>query len=158
MNSGLHHTQANGIIFTPLKKDTVYQQNANLMEKSKVLVIDDDPTTCNLLETVLQMENYQTTAVNSIGNGDIVSLLQGEKPQLLILDFHLDGEEALKYILSIRANSDWKELPIVITSAIDRRQDCMDAGANEFVLKPFNWQEIIDSINKVRNNFMQQEV
>ncbi len=158
MNKRLHHAQANGIIFTSNNNFAVHQQESGLMGNLKVLVIDDDPTTCNLLETVLQMEEYETTAVNSIGNGDIFSLLKEEKPHLLILDFHLDGEDALKYVSNIRANSAWKNLPILITSAIDRRQDCLEAGANEFVLKPFNWQEIIDSINKVRTDFIQQEV
>ena len=158
MNKRLHHAQANGIIFTSNNKFTVHQQKTELMENLKVLVIDDDPTTCNLLETVLQMEAYQTKAVNSIGNGDIFSLLRDEKPDLLILDFHLDGEEALTYIAAIRTSQDWQDLPILITSAIDRRQDCIETGANEFVLKPFNWQEIVDSINKVRNDFIQQEV
>ena len=120
MNKRLHHAQANGIIFTSNNNFAVHQQKSELMENLKVLVIDDDPTTCNLLETVLQMEEYQTTAVNSIGNGDIFSLLKEEKPQLLILDFHLDGEDALKYVSNIRANSAWAltAVPIILATFI----------------------------------------
>lgn len=128
------------------------------MDNLKVLVVDDDKITCNLLETVLQLENFQTASVSKIANGDIVSLLNQEAPHFLILDFHLNGEEALKYIASVRSNTAWQALPIIITSAIDRRRDCLDAGANEFVLKPFNWQKIVDSVNQVRDQVMQQEV
>ena len=128
------------------------------MDNLKVLVVDDDKITCNLLETVLQLENFQTASTNNIVNGDIISLLNRETPHFLILDFHLNGEDALKYIASVRSSAAWQALPIIITSAIDRRRDCLDAGANEFVLKPFNWQKIVDSVNQVRDQVMQQEV
>ena len=124
----------------------------------KVLVVDDDSTTLNLLETVLRMEAFQTAATSAIDREGIIPLLNLEIPQILVLDFHLDGKEALEYITAIRGDSVWKNLPILITSAIDRRQDCLNAGANDFILKPFNWQEIIVSINRVRDKSVQKEV
>lgn len=124
----------------------------------KVLVVDDDPTTCNLLETVLQLESFQTSAVSTIGAEGIVSLLQLKTPHILVLDFHLDGTEALEHIVAIRADPVWEDLPILITSAIDRRQDCLDAGANDFILKPFNWQEIIKRIHRIRKVSNEKEV
>jgi len=128
------------------------------MTMLKVLVVDDDSTTLNLLETILRMEAFQTATTSAIGREGIIPLLNLEIPQILVLDFHLDGTEALEYITEIRSDSVWKDLPILITSAIDRRQDCLNAGANDFILKPFNWQEIIDSINRVRDNSVQKEV
>ena len=139
-------------------KTPMTQPGLESMDNLKVLVIDDDKTTCNLLETALQLENFQTASVSKIANGDMVALLNQQSPHFLILDFHLNGEEALKYIVAIRSSPRWQTLPIIITSAIDRRRDCLDAGANEFVLKPFNWQEIIDSINRVRDQITEQEV
>jgi DNA-binding response OmpR family regulator len=125
------------------------------MKKLKILVVDDDATTCSLLETALQMENYQTASVNRVKKGDIISLLNRETPHILILDFHLGTEETLKYVTFIRANDDWEHLPILITSAIDRRQDCLAAGADGFILKPFNWQGMTESVNEIRNRFNQ---
>jgi DNA-binding response OmpR family regulator len=120
------------------------------MEKEKVLIIDDDPMTCNLLETILQMENYQTASAT--GFGDILTLLDKEQPGILILDFHLGKQETLEQVPLIRTNGVWQHLSIVMTSAIDRRQDCLEAGADEFILKPFNWQEMIKIVNKIRNS------
>jgi DNA-binding response OmpR family regulator len=125
---------------------------------SKVLVIDDDPATCNLLETVLQLESFQTSAVSAIDGEGIVPVLHLEEPHVLVLDFHLDGTEALEHIAAIRADPVWEDLPILITSAIDRRQDCLEAGADDFILKPFNWQEIIKRIHRIRKNSTQKEV
>ena len=118
----------------------------------KVLVIDDDPTTCNLLETILQMEAYETRAISKIGHGGIISVLNGEAPHILVLDFHLDGKEALEYVKDVRDDPLWKDLPILVTSAIDRRQAVLSAGANDFILKPFNWEEIIAAIQNIRDN------
>jgi len=120
------------------------------MKMVKTLVVDDDPMTCSLLETILQMENYQTASVT--GFNDIIALLDKEQPHILILDFHLGPAETLEQVPLIRANPTWQYLPVVMTSAIDRRQDCLQAGADEFILKPFNWQDMLNTVNKIRDN------
>jgi DNA-binding response OmpR family regulator len=120
------------------------------MKTVKTLVVDDDPMTCSLLETILQMENYQTASAT--GFNDIIALLDKEQPQILILDFHLDTRETLEQVPLIRANPVWQHLSVVMTSAIDRRYDCLKAGADEFILKPFNWQDMIKTVNKIRDN------
>jgi len=120
------------------------------MENPKVLVIDDDPMTCNLLETILQMENYRTVSANHINDNDIISLLDKETPDLIIMDFHLGAQETLEFTAAIRADETWQHLPILMTSAIDRSQDCLKAGANDFIVKPFDWQEVTKRVNRIR--------
>lgn len=122
------------------------------METLKVLVIDDDATTCSLLETILQMENYQTASANLIKDGDIVALLDKENPHILILDFHLGSKETLEFVMAIRATTEWQHLPILMTSAIDRRHHCLQVGANDFILKPFDWQIMTQAVNAIRDN------
>jgi len=128
------------------------------METLKILVIDDDPMTCSLLETVLGMENFQTVSTSHIKNEDVLALLNQENPQLIILDYHLGGEETIADVKVIRADATWHTLPILMTSGIDYKQKCLDAGANGFVLKPFDWREIVDHVVKIRNDIIQQEV
>ena len=128
------------------------------METLKILVIDDDPMTCSLLETVLGMENFQTVSTSHIKNEDVLALLNQENPQLIILDYHLGGEETIADVKVIRADESWHTLPILMTSGIDYKQKCLDAGANGFVLKPFDWREIVDHVVKIRNDIIQQEV
>lgn len=120
------------------------------MKTVKTLVVDDDPMTCSLLETILQMENYQTASAT--GFNDIIALLDKEQPHILILDFHLDTRETLEQVPLIRANPVWQHLSVVMTSAIDRRHDCLKAGADDFILKPFNWQDMLKTVNKIRDN------
>lgn len=128
------------------------------MEKPKILIVDDDPTTCSLLETILKMQDYMTASANAIDGESIITLLNRVNPDLLILDFHLGSKEAPEYVKEIRVDDYWKDIPILITSAIDRRQDCLKAGANSFILKPFNWQEITKSIDQIRTSSFNKEV
>ncbi|MDM8528668.1 response regulator [Anaerolineales bacterium HSG24] len=119
------------------------------MENIKVLIVDDDSTICSLLETILSMENYQTSSVNEVDEDGIFPLLEAEKPQILILDFHLSSQETVSYVEEIRRNVEWKELTILMTSAIDRQSTCLAAGANDFILKPFNWQDFTEVIKSL---------
>ncbi len=122
------------------------------MEKPKVLVVDDDPGTCSLLEMALEIEEYRTASRKTIEKGDVISLLDQEQPHILVLDLHLGSEDALKYVGAIRTHPVWKDLLILATSAIDHRQECLKAGANDFILKPFDWTEIIKKIERLLNN------
>jgi len=122
------------------------------MDNIKILVIDDDATTCGLLETILQLEDFQTASTNSVEDGDIVAILRREKPQALILDFYLGSQETLPYLQAIRADTEWQHLPIIMTSAINHRQECLDTGANDFILKPFNWQEVAKMVKSLSSD------
>jgi DNA-binding response OmpR family regulator len=126
--------------------------------KFLVLVIDDDTMTCSLIEAILQMENYRTVSANKIGQGGIIALLNEKKPDMLILDFYLGTTATLDYVTAIRASQAWRKLPILMTSAIDHHQVCLEAGANQFLLKPFDWFDITERVNRMRDNLIYQEV
>ena len=126
------------------------------MKTLKVLVVDDDPMTCNLLETILQLENYQTSSIHTINSNGIIPLLEQLKPDIIILDFHLGPQETLEYVVEIRANKSWQQLPILMTSAIDHGRASLEVGANDFILKPYNWQDMTKRINSIRDNLIYQ--
>lgn len=119
------------------------------MSGEKILIVDDDDAICTLLETILKMENYQTASVTEIDDEGIIALLDREKPQLLILDFHLQSQDTLVYLPVIRANQTWQDMAILMTSGLDQREICLAAGADEFLLKPFNWQFFTKTVKKM---------
>jgi CheY-like chemotaxis protein len=122
------------------------------MQNFKILVIDDDATTCTLLETILQMEDFETASVNSIEHRDILAILIRENPQLLFMDYHLGSQDTLRYVAVIKADTGWRHLPIIMTSGIDHRQKCLAAGADRFILKPFKWQEVTKVIKELQHS------
>ena len=119
------------------------------MNISKIIVIDDDAATCRLIETALQLEGFRSASVTRIVDDDIVAVLDNHQPDGLILDFHLQTEETLKYVKVIRSDETWQELPILMMSGIDRRRQCEQTGADGFILKPFNWQGLATAVSKV---------
>lgn len=123
----------------------------------KILIVEDDPTTCTLLKTILEMDGYQTSIAYSIENDGICALLNEQQPDILFLDYHLGSRHALDYVAVTRDDSNWQHLPIIMTSAIDHSQECLAAGATRFILKPFNWEEITHVINEIREQILNRE-
>lgn len=119
------------------------------MNVPKIIVIDDDLATSQLIATALQLEGFQSKSITRVANDDIMALLDSHQPDGLILDFHLQTEETLKYMEEIRSDATWQQLPVIMMSGINRRRQCEQAGASGFILKPFDWQELAATVNKV---------
>jgi len=122
------------------------------MTTPKVLVIDDDYMTCNLVETFLKMEGFKAASIHRIENDNIISVVQKENPNIILLDYHLGSKETTRYVAALRASEQWLNLPIIMTSAIDYSRICLAAGATDFIVKPFNWDEITNRIKNLLNN------
>jgi two-component system, sensor histidine kinase and response regulator len=124
------------------------------MTNLKILIIDDDPTTCTLLATTLELEGYQTASVHLIADDDVIAPLSQHQPDILFLDFYLGSQETLPYLTTIRQNTVWKRLPILMTSAIDHTAECLAAGATDFIIKPFNWDDMTQKIHAIRDQIV----
>lgn len=105
------------------------------------LVIDDEPQIRRLLRVTLEANGYTVfDAVN--GNDGIVQAAQC-RPDIILLDLglpDLDGVEVLKRI------REWSRVPVIILSVRDREDDkvaALDAGADDFVTKPFSSGELL---------------
>ena len=126
------------------------------MDSLKITIIDDDSATCSLLKTILEMDNHQIAVADKIENDDIIALLDQEQPDFLILDYHLKGMNTLKFVRIIRGSAVWQHLAILMISAVDYDKACREAGANGFVLKPFDWQEIPVMVNKISSEVFER--
>jgi len=105
------------------------------------LVIDDEPQIRRLLRVTLEANGYTVfDAVN--GNDGIVQAAQC-RPDIILLDLglpDLDGVEVLKRI------REWSRVPVIVLSVRDREDDkiaALDAGADDFVTKPFSSGELL---------------
>ena len=109
----------------------------------KVLLADDDFTMVALLKTLLDMEGYQVATLMD-KKGDILDNIRKEKPDLLLIDIFLGGYNGMNVVRQIRAMPDMKDLKIVMVSGIDRAEECLAAGANAFLLKPYMPEDLFD--------------
>ena len=109
--------------------------------KPVALIIDDEVQMRRLLRVVLEGESYQVYEVETAQQG--LTEIAGRKPDVILLDLGLpdmDGLEALKRL------REWSEAPVLVLSVRDDEQGkvaALDAGADDYVTKPFSTPELL---------------
>ena len=110
-------------------------------EKSRVLVVDDEPQITRVLRTVLTSQGYQ---VRTAGEGEAALTSFAEwRPELVITDLampHMDGIELCKRIRAISS------VPIIVRSVKGEERtkvEALDSGADDYVTKPFGIDELL---------------
>lgn len=118
------------------------------MSGKKILVVDDSPQIRKSLRTILEKYNY--TVIGEAGNGtDAIKLCNSLSPDVVMLDIimpQLNGIETLRILRSLS-----KDVKIIMVSAldsIDRVKECLKAGANHYILKPFEEEKVIEIMKK----------
>jgi two-component system KDP operon response regulator KdpE len=118
------------------------------MLAGRVLVVDDDPQILRAVRTSLQGHSYE---VLTAGNGETaLDLLPDSDVDLIVLDLGLPGIGGQEVIRRVRA---WSEVPIIVLSVLDGQHDkvdAFDAGADDYVTKPFGMPELLARMQAVR--------
>ena len=104
-----------------------------------ILIVEDDKNINEMLQEILKTNGYNTKTTYS---GTEALLIHSSKVDLILLDLMLlgkTGEEIIKNLKEI------KDVPVIITSAIsdiDKKLDLFNLGADDYVTKPFNNEEL----------------
>jgi len=111
------------------------------MEKTHILVVDDDPVISRLLSTNLKARGYEV--VTATDGEEALDVIERETVDLIILDImmpHVDGIEVCRRI------REWSRVPIIMLSARGDEKGkvhCLDLGADDYLTKPFGVSELI---------------
>jgi DNA-binding response OmpR family regulator len=120
------------------------------MTDKKILICDDDEGILNMLEMVLEDSGY--TIIPERNSLNIYSLIKKEQPDLLLLDLWmpvLSGDQVLR---TLRNTPETRDMPVIIISAsTEGKRIAADAGASEFVAKPFDVDKLIDKVQALLN-------
>lgn len=112
--------------------------------KSVIVVVEDDPQICRFLRTSLGAQGFQ---VVEAGTGERGIIEVGtRKPDLVILDLGLPGIDGVEVIRKVR---EWSAVPIIVLSARsqeDNKIAALDAGADDYLTKPFGIGELLARI------------
>lgn len=127
-----------------------------------VLVVDDVPVNILLVKGMLAKQKFKVLSATS--GQQALEVLTHEHPDCILLDRLMPNMNGFETTRAIRANPKTQDIPIILLSALNSDSDIkegMDAGANEFVTKPFVQERLIASIqNQIKNaesNRKQQE-
>lgn len=108
---------------------------------TRVLVVDDEPQIVRALSTNLRARDYEVLAAPS--GEDAIRMVEQQVPDLVILDIGLPGINGIDVVTSLRT---WTSVPIIMLSVRGAEADkvaALDAGADDFVTKPFAMNELL---------------
>ena len=114
------------------------------MSSRKVLVVDDDPGMRDVLETALATEDL--TVFTSTDGKDAVQKTLTLKPDLILLDVNMPNLNGLTFCKAIRAGAETRNIPVIVITGLTARgriEECMAAGADDFLGKPFGVDELL---------------
>jgi DNA-binding response OmpR family regulator len=114
----------------------------------RVLVVEDDRMIAKGLHTALRQDGY---AVDGVSDGRSASeALRSSKFDLVLLDLGLPGRDGLEVLRDLRSRGD--ATPVIIVTArddIDNRIEGLDAGADDYIVKPFDLNEVAARMRSV---------
>ena len=114
--------------------------------RKRILVAEDDPGVGDMLREMLEEEGYE---VEIEVDGHAVQQMQEPFPDLLFLDIRLSGTDGRTICRQLKSQEATYHLPIIILSAHkDTRQMARDAGADDFLAKPFEMRDLLTLVAK----------
>ena len=111
------------------------------MNNPKILVVEDDSTVRNLITTTLKSNNY--TYITAPAGEAAIAAATTQQPDIVFLDLGLPDMDGIDVIKRIRS---WSQMPIIVISARSEDGDkvaALDAGADDYLTKPFSVTELL---------------
>ena len=111
------------------------------MNKYMILVVEDDPSVKSLITTTLQMHEYRY--VTASGGNAAIMQTTSHRPDIILLDLGLPDMDGVDVIKKVRT---WSNVPIIVISARSEdtdKIDALDAGADDYLTKPFSVEELL---------------
>ena len=116
----------------------------------KVMLIEDDRTMLSLLSTLLQMEGFEVKTPVDDQMKSLLDAFHKERPNIALVDVNLriGSGSGLDLLRKIRKDPDIKDIRILMSSGLNVKHECMKAGADGFILKPYMPDDLIKLIHK----------
>jgi CheY-like chemotaxis protein len=103
----------------------------------KVMLIEDDLTLVGLLRTLLEIEGFTISIADRANLNHVPQLIHADQPEVVLMDVHMRGANGLEILRAIRQDTGLNPVRVIMTSGIDLGEQCLAAGADGFVLKPY---------------------
>jgi len=117
-----------------------------MKEKALILVLDDDPDICIMIKMVLDYYGYD--AMDAEDEENAKKIISSNNVDLLIMDMLLSGVDGTDICRRLKQDEVTSSIPILMFSAHPTaKETCLAAGADDFISKPFEMNDMMDKIN-----------
>lgn len=118
----------------------------NNLSKKRIMIADDDWAILDALKMLLEDEGY---SICTSSDGETVNKVRREHPDLILLDIWMSGEDGREIAKELKQKQITRDIPIIMISASkDVDQSALEAGADDFLAKPFEIDELLTIVNK----------
>ncbi len=124
--------------------------NAKPANERKILVVDDEPNVIRSLTFVLSKEGYDVSS--AINGEDAMAKVKQSKPDLMFLDVMMPKKNGYEVCQEVKSNSSLSDIHIIMLTAKGQeadREKGLNAGADEFMTKPFSPITVIDKVKEL---------
>jgi len=116
----------------------------------KILICDDDPMTIRALEYQFKKDGFDV--IKTVNGREATKILDASQDiDLIIVDIHMPMMSGFELVTYVRDNLQ-RETPIIVLSKVNSREsfdEALDLGANDYLTKPFNLEELSTKIKEV---------
>lgn len=120
------------------------------MSGNHILVVDDEPAICEMISTSLELAGFQ---VKLAANGHLAhQMVVNDRPDLILLDWMMPMLSGIELTKRLKKDDRTADIPIILLTARgdeDDRISGLDAGADDYVVKPFSPRELVARIRAV---------
>ena len=113
----------------------------------RVLIVEDDQDVTAILRAYFEFAGYVVLHATQVMQG--MTVFAREKPDLIILDLNLPGENGYKLLEGIRQKRDTPVLILSARTRVEQRLEGLNRGADDYVSKPFNPNEVVARANAI---------
>ncbi|MBI4655949.1 MAG: response regulator transcription factor [Elusimicrobia bacterium] len=117
----------------------------------RILIIEDDAIIRQTLDKILRPENYELFFSFNASDG-LASCLR-HKPDIILLDVNLPDANGIDFCRKIKIEEKIRHIPVLIVTGeavdVERRMEGLEAGADDYILKPFDYKELVFRIKRI---------
>ena len=119
-----------------------------LTETPHILVIDDNEDILFMLEAMLQIKGYRVSVKKNVENLEI--FIKELFPDVILMDMFLLGGDGREICRSLKADLSFSTIPVIMISANSYAEaECLEAGADYFLEKPFEMKALYKAVTQV---------
>ncbi|MGD0566651.1 MAG: response regulator [Candidatus Goldiibacteriota bacterium] len=122
-----------------------------MAEKSRILVVDDEPDIVKIVKIAMELANYEIIEAYS-GEECLEKLAKGPLPNLVLLDIMMPGMSGYETCGKIRENKALNNIKVVMLTAKGQKGDAeegLKVGADDYIIKPFDPYELIEQVKEI---------